>query len=236
MTKPNLYCVFDCDDVCPYFDRAMPWLNKFFNIYPKATMTLYVPQNYHGFCDVCNYWQFAEDIDILMNKYSGMDATRSVEIAYHGYFHDSPCHPGCCEYLCRPEYFQHIMETHNICCDIYNCRLIRPPGWQMVHENAQIIKDYGYILAGHPCWYENLHMWGVDESHRPGYNNDDILIFHSHAAAECGKNNIDSENNFNNLINYINKLNEIYNIKWVSSTEIYSKAILKSDANFSITW
>jgi hypothetical protein len=225
MPKSNIYCVFDCDDICPRFIRAFNNITEFALKFPQSSITLYIPDHYHG----DKHWMlneaFIEDLDYLKGIVKGL------EIGHHGYFHDNAVLDNCCEYYCKSSYFQNIFGYS----PFYN-KIARPPGWLMTNENAAYILNSGYTIAGHPHWYENLTMWGIDEPHIKHYNDGKLVLLHSHASKECGQNNIDNEDNFNNLIQYVEYLNENYTINWISSIELYKMARFVNNVNFEKTW
>jgi len=222
--KSNIYCVFDCDDICPRFIRAFNNVIKFVKeFYP--TITLYIPERYHGDEHWIKNDEFREELDYLQNL------TKGLEVGRHGYFHDNAVLDNCCEYYCKPHYFKSVFSYS----PFYN-KIVRPPGWLLTNDNAAAILNSNYVLAGHQSWYTNLTMWGIDESPILHYNDGQLVILHSHASLECGKNNIDSNDNLENLIQYARYLNENYTVNWISSIELYKMAKFIDNVNFEKTW
>jgi hypothetical protein len=188
-----------------------------------------VPQNYQG------TGRWAENDEFLRNFYSLNNCIKNLSLGMHGYFHNNAIYEGCYEYVCKGDYFNMLILSHLECG--YD-KILRPPGWWITYENVQRLtapSEFNITLAGHPSWYTNLAMWGVDQTPVLGYNDGQLLVLHSHANENCGQNNINCEKNFANLTNYINLLQANYELNWISSINLYKMAQLKESVCFTHT-
>lgn len=216
MNKPTINCVFDCDDINPALNSGWNNILKLQKTLPHITITLYIPQCWHGrfyMHDSCGYYY---------NSQYG-----NIEIGHHGFLHMNASGVGECEFIQHPKYIQEIMCNALFFSSYMNSKLIRPPGWLISHANKKLLEFNDWTIAGHTTEYINLDMLQINEP--PRHPKTDNVIIHAHVDKRCGLNNIDDDNNLKNTINIINFLETHYNVKWITSKQLYSRCIRIND-------
>jgi len=209
MVKPIIYCVFDCDDINPLHKDSVGHNNikKLKELFPEITITYYTPLAWHGHRYDINDIRIPND----------------VEIACHGYLHLTALNDaGECEFISSIDYISNIM---NVCEKHYENKLVRPPGWLMTKNNETWLLNNDWLIAGHSEWYDNLEIININS---PTYVvTKENIILHSHIEEHMGENSISNQNNFNNLVQWIYFLKENYEVKWITSYELYKRCNYK---------
>jgi hypothetical protein len=216
----NIYVCFDCDDINPNLEDGRYNIKRLKKVYPEMTICYFVPQFWHA----CT---FLNNLGVKINDFSKTSEPyyEADEIGYHGMLHMNQAGQGECEMLCTTDYLKECMKNSVLYTRYNDAKLVRPPGWLITPENIKYLKDNEWTIADHQSKYTNIDIISIDEPIRKPLAEN--VILHCHIAARCGKNNIDSVENYNNTVEWIEYLSKNYDLKWDMCSNIYKRGILK---------